>query len=77
MLQATLLISSMMTTVCPPSAAEQSDLAAFKKADQVDDLYAGFEHLIEVDCSSNAGAWRWMGLRLAALIGPACPPDCR
>ena len=53
-------------------AAEQADLAALQeRLDQVDDLHAGLEHLLEVDCSSNAGAWRWMGMRFLALTGPS------
>jgi hypothetical protein len=53
-------------------ATEQADLAALgERADEVDDLDAGFEQVTDGDSSSNFGASWWIARRSSVAIGPA------
>ena len=62
----------MMTTVLPtPAPPNRPILPPFKNGWIRSMTFTPVSNIsISVDCSSNAGAWRWMGLRLAALTGP-------
>jgi hypothetical protein len=52
-------------------AAEQADLAALGDGhDQVDDLDAGLEDLVEPACSSKDGGMRWIGQVSSAPMSP-------
>ena len=63
----------MMTTVLPtPAPPNKPILPPFRNGWIRSMTFTPVSNIsCDVDCSSKAGAWRWMGLRLAVLTGPS------
>jgi hypothetical protein len=72
-LLATLLMSSWMTTVLPtPAPPKRPILPPFKNGWMRSMTLMPVSNISsDVDCSSNAGAWRWIGMCSLALTGPS------
>src|ERR1700728_2478824 len=72
-LVATLLMSSWMMTVLPtPAPPKRPILPPFKNGWMRSITLMPVSNISSwVDCSSNAGAWRWMGRCTLALTGPS------